>query len=167
MKKTILFCISLIVSVMIYAQVNFTNPEKDFTVTFSEMPEYSASESGEGDEVIPIHNYLVMEGAEVLYMISLAVNPGGYVSEDTDLESILESTAGGFFQALDIKPETSKKVKSGKIQGRQYSGNNGTYFVTYQVFIHGEKLFQVVVMGISQDAPKKGVKTFFKSFKIL
>ncbi len=167
MKRATLFIAFLMISFFIQAQVTFTNAEKDFTVKFPEQPEYSSSESGDGNDAIPIHNYISMVGSEVLYMVSLAINHQSYVSQGDDLNSILANTAEGFFQALEVTPGPSKKIKNGKIQGQQYSGDNGTYSVIYQVFIYNEKLFQVVAMGIAQDPPKKEVKSFFKSFKIL
>jgi len=168
MKKTALVLISLIFSTLVFAQIKYTNQENDFSVTFPKTPEYSAKESGDDGKIVLTHYYIAMSENRVLYTVSMTVNSaGGRLFDDTDLQPFMSNTAEGFFQALDVKPTPLKNIKSGKIKGQEYSGNNDKYSIIYRVFVNSDKLFQVIIMGVSQDPPKKVAKTFFKSFKIL
>jgi len=166
MKKHILIIFCLIFSFPAFSQVKYTNPEKQFSVIFPSQPEYSTSDNSTESEKMILHNYMSIENENVVYMVSL-VDFNNEAATTSETIQVLENSVTGFFGALETTPENRKEVKYKKITGLEYNGNNGTYLITYRVYIHNNLMYQVAVLGVNKAPIKKNKDKFFKSFKIL
>ena len=50
--------------------------------------------------------------------------------------------------------------------GLSFSANNGEFFVTYEIYMVGNRLYQIAILRLGEYASKKDKKTFIKSFRL-
>ena len=166
MKKTLFFLAIGLLSLALQAQVKYISPAGNFKATFPAIVETDASdlELSTGSSVL--HTFMAFDEAFNVYMISYAEYPIDYFGDKSQKEKFLESSVEGFFGELDIIPQGRENVKCKKYKGLEYRGQNSEYSTIYRVFIAGNTVFQLVVLGTGTYPPEDQTKSIFKSFKI-
>jgi len=167
MKHLLIFIAFIGVISPVISQVKYTNPEKDFSITFPVAPQYSPNTTEVEDEILTLHNYIANLENTFVFMVSTVDFSSSITNSKEESKQILVNAAVGFFGSLNIQLRNEKEVKTGKYKGLQFHGDNSAYYLYYRVFLIDGTLYQLAVMGVNAETPKKQRETFFKTFKVL
>ncbi|HBG69304.1 MAG: hypothetical protein A2W93_00110 [Bacteroidetes bacterium GWF2_43_63] len=165
MKKSFISFVLILFSVAIFAQVKYTSPLGNFTITFPGSPEYQNSDVDITDGSVKLHMF-IYTGSNEVFMVACADYPSEYLSSEESRTIFIDNAAEGFFGELNITPGNRQDVKAGKYKGAEFRGQGVDYGVFYRVYIAGNTVFQVAIMNSGAYPEEKAAKSFFKSFKV-
>jgi len=148
--------------------VVFTSKAGKFTITFPEKPKETTKKVATAAGNLDNHLFYVEKGANSVYLLSYSDYPKGSVTANNK-DKILDGCRDGVTNNLRGKRLSEKKLTVGadKHPGRDILVElpNKNLYRT-RLYLVGERLFQIVVLGPSEFVKDKQVDSFLDSFKL-
>jgi len=123
--------------------------------------------TGRGKQVITVTTEKVDTLNGAVFAVTYADYPDSY--KDAPAKTILEGVRDGL-KGTDGKvikdEETSVQLNEAKIPGRDLRIEAGKSVIRARIFIHGQRLYQVLVTGTKDTVNTKDADAFLKSFEL-
>ncbi|MFT6984078.1 MAG: hypothetical protein ACJAUD_002858 [Crocinitomicaceae bacterium] len=115
---------------------------------------------------VEMHTLLHEKSVTEALMVAYSDYPSESVNESNSAE-LLEGARNGAIENLEISaPEIEEKIELDGHPGLYFTGNNGRYYVTYNVFLVGNRLYQVAALRDGSYASDQVIDDFIGSFKL-
>ncbi len=144
----------------------FTHEDGHFQIRFPGTPTESSDivPTDVGD--IEMVTLLYEKSATEVYMVAYSDYPSSMVSASSP-EGLLNSAKEGALNNLEILvTENEQNISINDFPGISFRGNNGTYYVQYEMFLVGNRLYQVGILRDGSYVPEDKANAFFSSFKL-
>ena len=147
----------------------FVSEEGKFSVDFlGATPGFSSTNVDTDVGSIVLNMYMYEKGEDQAFMVAYCDYPPEMVDESDGAIGLLEGAKNGALGNLNIEsPETENDIELDGHQGMSFSANNGEFFVTYEIYLVGNRLYQIAILRLGEYASKKDKKTFMKSFQLI
>jgi len=146
----------------------FESEEGGFKVFFPSTPEISkdAMETDLGQTELAMFMCESPDGNTVM-MVSYNDYKGTDLS-DVDAKVLFGGGRDGAMQSLGITTvENEESFTRQGVEGMRFQGQNGEYSVMYNMYLKGNRLYQVAILTNGDYPDTKTAKKFFKSFKFI
>lgn len=138
----------------------------EFEISFGGEPKVSTESVPTDIGDIEMTSYMYEKSADEVYMVAISEYPAEHIKSSSP-SALLEGAQDGASRSLKIENwDKNKEIKLGKNIGKEFSGNNGNFFVNYKIYLVGNKLYQVAILKVNEYTNKKTAKNFFSSFKL-
>ncbi len=172
-SKTYPFILFMLILVVLPFSMNaqkgyeLVSKKGQFTVTFPGKPNYSSEDVGTAVGDLIIHTFLYEESANAAYMVAYIDYPEDII-EDSDNDILLDAAFESALKSWGINPEKAKKETTwhsgykGVFAKESYDGT----YTAYEVFLVGNRLYQLAILHYGKAIPKKSLSTFYDSFTL-
>jgi hypothetical protein len=100
-------------------------------------------------------------------MVAYSDYPSAYVDESEGAQDLLQGAKNGALGNLGIfSTDQEEETELDGHPGLFFTGNNGQYFVTYEVYLVSNRLYQIAIIRDGSYAAKEDVETFMESFAL-
>ena len=146
----------------------FVSEEGEFTIDFFGItPTFSSTKVETDIGPVVLNMYMYEKGEDQAFMVAYCDYPPEMIDESQGAEELLIGAKNGALGNLNIEgAETEKEIEINGHMGLSFSANNGEFFVTYEIYMVGNRLYQIAILRLGEYASKKDKKTFIKSFRL-
>ncbi|NRA12428.1 MAG: hypothetical protein HRT57_10795 [Crocinitomicaceae bacterium] len=146
----------------------FVSEDGNFSINFLEgTPAISSSKVPSDLGIIEMNTFMYEKSVTEVLMVAYSDYPSTKVNEDDDADRLLEGGKNGALTNLNIlSPDSEKAIELDGHPGIFFTGNNGQYFVTYEMYLVNNRLYQIAILRDGSYASKEDRDTFLGSFKL-
>jgi hypothetical protein len=138
-----------------------------FRVKFPERPETDTKELalGAGGQTVTVTTEKADGPNNSVFAVTFADYPESY--RNVPIKTVLDGVRDGL-KGTDGKVEKDDEVFLGddKVPGREFRITAGRRVIHARVYLHGTRLYQVMVTGTKERFPTSTVKEFHNSFEL-
>lgn len=145
----------------------FKSIDGNFKIKFAGSPTKDASkvETEIGD--IEMVTYIYEKSLTEVYIVAYNDYPSVMV-EMSDPSNLLEDAKGGSLNELGILSlEIDEEIEKDGNPGIHFKGNNGKFYVDYQMYLVKNRLYQIQILRDGSYAAEENSSEFFSSFEFL
>ncbi len=144
----------------------FQSEDGKFEINFfgkpSESNETVATEVGD----IEMMTFMYEKSATEVYMVAYSDYPSAMV-ELSSAQDLLEGGKNGAVSSLGIYDfEYEEEAEKNGNPGLRFKGNNSNYYVEYEMYLVGNRLYQVAILRDGSYATPERADAFFSSFAL-
>ncbi len=144
----------------------FKDVEGKFEIKFAGTPTITSDEVDTDLGKIQMKSFMYEITSEEVQMVAYNDYPKDMITEDSRAE-MLEGGKSGALSSLGIENlDVDEEITLGKNKGIRFEGNNGTYYVKYNMYLIENRLYQVAILKTESYPDKSTSDAFFKSFKL-
>lgn len=93
--------------------------------------------------------------------------PSELINESNGAAGLLDGAKGGALGKLGIvEAETEEEIEIDGHPGLRFTGNNGQYYVSYEIYLVNNRLYQIGILRDGSYAKKEDVDRFLGSFTL-
>jgi hypothetical protein len=137
-----------------------------FKLKFPGEPTRSSDivETEAGD--ITMVTYMYEESSTRVYILAYSDYPADLV-EASNPDDLLEGGREGAMESLQLGGvETLTNITLQGFPGQEFTGNNGNFFVRYNIYMVNNRLYQLACLAEGGYSNEKTFSKFVKSFKV-
>lgn len=139
-----------------------------FRARFPKRPESDTKELalGTGGHTVTVTTVKAEhEASKTVFAVTFADYPESY--RQVPVKTVLDGVGSGL-KGTDGKIERNEEVLLGddKVPGREFRITAGKRVIQARVYLHGPRLYQVMVTGTIDKLPSDAVKEFLNSFEL-
>ena len=146
----------------------FVSEDGHFTIDFlggNPSDQASTIPTDVGD--VEMHMYMYERSVTEAFMVAYSDYPSDMVNESDGADVLLQGAKNGAFTNLGIiASDEEKTIEINGHPGLFFTGNNGQYYVSYEVYLVENRLYQVAILRDGSYASNKDVEDFTGSFKL-
>lgn len=146
----------------------FVSEDGNFSIDFigaNPTPQVSTVPTDVGD--IEMVMFMYEKSVTEALMVVYSDYPSALINESNGADGLLEGAKGGALGNLGIvEADTEEKVKLDGHPGLRFTGNNGQYYVSYEIYLVNNRLYQIGILRDGSYAQKEEVDRFLGSFKL-
>ncbi len=148
--------------------VIFSSEDGNFSINFfgntpTETSNTVPTELGNLEMVM----FMYEKSATEAYMVAYSDYPSEFVNEKSDAYELLEEAKNGALGNIGITAtDKEEKIKINGHPGLRFSGNNGQYYVMFDIYLVNNRLYQVAIIRDGSYPKSEVIDTFMKSFKL-
>jgi hypothetical protein len=145
----------------------YISEDGQFSINFlggnpSDMESLVPTEVGD----IEIHMFLYEKSVTEALMVAYSDYPSAMI-EASNSAKLLEGARNGALEKMGIPvAESEEEIEIDGHPGLFFTGNNGQFYVTYEVYLVGSRLYQVAILRDGSYASDKDISGFNGSFKL-
>ena len=117
---------------------------------------------------VEMHMFMYEKSVTKAFMVAYCDYPSEMINESEGAQGLLQGAKNGALTNLGItEPEQEKIIELDSHPGLFFTGSNGQYYVTYEVYLVNNRLYQVAILRDGSYASKEDVKGFIGSFELI
>lgn len=145
----------------------FVSEKFGFKIKFGGEPAKSSDNVDTEVGNIVMSSFMYEASPTEVYMVAISDYPAQYVDQSSSAD-LLEGGKNGALESLGINGTTSLEEISIKGHpGLRFDANNGTYWVSYSMYIVENRLYQIAALTEGDKLSAKAKDEFHGSFKLL
>jgi len=151
------------------AAAGYTSKDGHFTIAFPDgvTPEHSSETVQTDIGPSTLEMYMTTRGESQVFMVSF--NDYSDVDGFLDLDPMVLLKGGrdgalGSFGITNVEME--EEIEKGGYPGLHFRGNNGNYFVDYEMILVNHRLYQIAVLGQYDYPAAEDISGFMGSFAL-
>jgi hypothetical protein len=146
----------------------FVSEDGNFSVDFlGQTPTKTSSNVPTDVGDVEINMFMYEKSVTEALMVAYSDYPSEMIDESDGADNLLQGAKNGALGNLGItSTDVEKKIDIDGHPGLFFTGNNGQYFVTYEVYLVHNRLYQVAILRDGSYASDEDRNTFLGSFKL-
>jgi len=146
----------------------FVSEDGNFSVDFlGQTPSESSSNVPTDVGDVEINMFMYEKSVTEALMVAYSDYPSEMIDESDGADKLLQGAKNGALGNLNIfSSDTEKEIEIDGHPGLFFTGNNGQYYVTYEVYLVHNRLYQVAILRDGSYASDEDRNTFLGSFKL-
>lgn len=146
--------------------MDFTSKDGHFSIQFPGEPQHASNSVPTDVGDIMMETYMYEKSATEVFMVAYNDYPSIYVDE-SNADELLEGGKSGALESLGIMTtEVEEKIEVDGHPGIFFTGNNGQYYVVYEVYLVNNRLYQIAILRDGSYPSDEDVANFTKTFKL-
>ncbi len=144
----------------------YSSSDGKFKIDFPGAPK-EASETVPTDVGdIEMTTFMYEKSLSEAYMVAYSDYPSAMV-EASNTNDLLDGGKNGALSSLGIENlEDERDITLKGNKGKAFKGNNGTYFVVYEIYLVKNRLYQIAILKEGSYPTVTDVKSFIGSFQL-
>ncbi len=143
----------------------YTNKDGKFAIHFAGEPQVTDKNIPTAVGNIELHMFMYEKSATEVYVVGYSDYPSELMKE-SNRDSVLNGAKNGVVTNVKAAITEEKKIKIEGNDGLFFKANSDQYYLTYKLFIAGNRLYQIGMMRDGSPVNEDGMKDFFDTFEL-
>ncbi len=144
----------------------FNSEDGKFKVHFEGKPNITSEKVPTAVGDIEVHMFLYEKSATEIYLVGYSDYPSELIKKSNAAE-VIKGAQGGVVEKLKAKITEEKKISVGGNDGIWFRANSDQYYITYKLFLSGNRLYQIGMIRDGSHVSDEAVKSFMDTFELL
>ncbi|HXC06728.1 MAG TPA: hypothetical protein VNZ86_18350 [Bacteroidia bacterium] len=143
----------------------YTSKDGKFSVNFTAEPTVTDKTIQTAVGNIELHMFMMEKSATEAYVVGYSDYPSDLM-KDSNRDSVLNGAKNGVVTNVNASITEEKKIKIEGNDGLFFKANSPQYYLTYKLFVVGNRLYQIGIMRDGSNASEESIKNFFETFEL-
>jgi hypothetical protein len=144
----------------------FSNADGKFMIQFPAEPKVSDQKVPTAAGDIEMHMFVYEKSATEAYQVIYSDYPSEIIKA-TNIDTLLKNSKNGCVNELKAKITEEKKIDMNGNPGVWFRANSDQFYVTYKLFLVGNRLYQIGMLRDGSHVTDDAVKGFMDTFELV
>ncbi len=143
----------------------YMSKDGKFSINFPGTPTVESQKVATEVGDIEMVTFMYEKSATEIYMVAYSDYPSAMV-EMSDPKTLLTGAKEGALSSYGAKVTEENDVELDGNPGMTFKANSDSYYVTYEIYMVGNRLYQIVILRDGSYPTDEAYNSFIKTFKL-